>query len=137
MGTTIEYTAPYTPQQNGKVERTFPTIFARTRANFNAAKFDLSTRKLLWAEGANCAFQLDDITVTRRRSQGPPYKTFTNQDPTYLHHLRTFGEVGICKNHAFSSSPFNRGVSKHLCNRGKLGVFVGYLPEHPPRTWKF
>ena len=78
-----------------------------------------------------------DITVTRGRPQGPPYQTFTNQDPTYLHHLRTFGEVGICKNHAYSSSPSNRGVSKHLCNRGKLGMFVGYLPEHPPGTWKF
>lgn len=75
--------------------------------------------------------------MTRGRPHGPPYKTFTNQDPTYLHHLRTFGEVGICKNHAYQSSPSNRGVSKHLCNRGKLGVFIGYLPTHPPGTWKF
>ena len=66
-----------------------------------------STQQLLWAKGANCAFQLDDITVTRGRPQGPPHRTFTNQDPTYLHHLRTFGEVGICKNHAYSSSPSN------------------------------
>ena len=134
MGTTIEYTTPYTPQQNGEVESTFPTIFVRTRANFNAARFDLRTRQLLWAEGANCAFQLDDITVKYRRPHGPPYKTFTKQDPTYLHHLHTLGEVGICKNHAYQSSPFNRGVSKHLCNRGKLGVFIGYLPTHPPGT---
>ncbi len=27
MGTIVEYTAPYTPQQNGKVERAFPTLF--------------------------------------------------------------------------------------------------------------
>ena len=37
MGTTVEYTAPYTPRQNGKVEHTSPSIFTRTRANFNSA----------------------------------------------------------------------------------------------------
>ena len=42
-----------------------------------------------------------------------------------------------CKDHAYQSSPSNCGVSKHLCNRGKLGVFIGYLPKHPPGTWKF
>ena len=47
MGTTVKYTAPYTPQQNGKVERTFPTIFACTRSNFKEAKFDLRTRQVL------------------------------------------------------------------------------------------
>ena len=29
MGTVVEYTAPYTPQQNGKVEQAFPTLFSR------------------------------------------------------------------------------------------------------------
>ena len=29
MGTVIEYTAPYTPQQNRKVEQAFPTLFSR------------------------------------------------------------------------------------------------------------
>ena len=34
MGTKIEYTAPFTPQQNGKIERVFPTLFARVRASY-------------------------------------------------------------------------------------------------------
>ena len=32
MGIQFEYTAPNTPQQNGRVERRFPTLYGRTRA---------------------------------------------------------------------------------------------------------
>ena len=73
MGTKIEYTAPFTPQQNGKIERVFPTLFARVRASYNAAKLTTDLPKLLWAEAINYAFQTDDITVTRKRTLGPPY----------------------------------------------------------------
>ena len=45
MGTVIEYTAPYTPQQNGKVERAFPTLFSRARASCNRAKLPTTLRK--------------------------------------------------------------------------------------------
>ena len=38
MGTVIENTAPYTPQQNGKVEQAFPTLFSRAHASCNGAK---------------------------------------------------------------------------------------------------
>ena len=38
MGTIVEYTAPYTPQQNGKVKCAFPTLFGRACAVFNRAK---------------------------------------------------------------------------------------------------
>ena len=42
MGTNIKFTGPFTPQQNGKIERVFPILFARVRASFNAARFDLN-----------------------------------------------------------------------------------------------
>ena len=137
MGTKIEFTAPFTPQQNGKIERVFPTMFARARACFNAAKFDINLRKQLWAEAISYAFQTDDITVTRGRPLGPPYRVFCKKDPTYVYHLRSFGEVGICRDGQYRSRHEYQGVNKHLLNRGKVGIFVGYLPNHPPGTWKF
>ena len=73
MGPKIEYTAPFTPQQNGKIERVFPNLFARVRASYNAGKLTTDLPKLLWAEAINYAFQTDDITVTRKRTLGPPY----------------------------------------------------------------
>ena len=45
MGTIVEYTAPYTPQQNGKVERAFPTLFSRAHAACNGAKLPIELRK--------------------------------------------------------------------------------------------
>ena len=50
MGTVVEYTAPYTPQQNGKVERAFPTHFSRARAACNGAKLPVELRKKLFCE---------------------------------------------------------------------------------------
>ena len=137
MGTKIEYMAPFTPQQNGKIERVFPTLFARVRASYNAAKLTTELRKLLWAEAINYAFQTDDITVTRKCTLGPPYRVFCKNDPSYVKHLRSFGEVGICRDGQYRSRGESRGINKHLIDRGKLGVFVGYLPNHPAGTWKF
>ena len=45
MGTIVEYTAPYTPQQNGKVEQAFPTLFSRAHALFNVAKLPTTLQK--------------------------------------------------------------------------------------------
>ena len=37
LGVTFEYTLPNTPQQNGKVERNFTTLYGRVRSMLNAA----------------------------------------------------------------------------------------------------
>ena len=50
MGTIVEYTAPYTPQQNGKVEQAFPTLFGRARAVYNGAKLPVDLRKKYFAK---------------------------------------------------------------------------------------
>ena len=65
MGTVIEYTAPYTPQQNGKVERTFPTLFSRAYASCNGAKLPTILRKKLFCEAFRDAVQKDAILYTR------------------------------------------------------------------------
>ena len=45
MGTMVEYTALYTPQQNGKVEHAFPTLFGRARTACNGAKLRVELQK--------------------------------------------------------------------------------------------
>ena len=64
MGTVIEYTAPYTPQQNGKVEQAFPTLFSRARASCNGAKLPTTLRKKLFCEAFRDAVQKDAILYT-------------------------------------------------------------------------
>jgi transposase InsO family protein len=41
----FEFTAPGTPQQIGKVERAFPTLFGKTRSMLNAARITIPLRK--------------------------------------------------------------------------------------------
>jgi hypothetical protein len=36
----MEFTAPQTPQENGKVERAFATLWGRAKAMLNSAAFD-------------------------------------------------------------------------------------------------
>ena len=75
--------------------------------------------------------------MTRGRTLGLLYRVFCKKDPPYVQLLRSFGEAGICRDSQYHSQEESRGVNKHLINRGKLGIFVGYLPNHPPGTWKF
>ena len=53
MGIQFEYSAPNTPQQNGRVERKFATLYGRIRATLNALKADDELRTKLWAEAAS------------------------------------------------------------------------------------
>ena len=46
----MEYTAPYTPQMNGVVERRIAVLLNGARAAMYAANFNEDTRKKLWAE---------------------------------------------------------------------------------------
>ena len=57
------YTAPGTPQQNGQVERKFPTLFGQVCAMLNLGGFPERLRHLLWAECANTATKLENIMV--------------------------------------------------------------------------
>jgi hypothetical protein len=59
----FEYTAPHTPQQNGKIERKFATLYGKVRSMLNAAQLSERLRRGLWAHCANNATQLENIIV--------------------------------------------------------------------------
>jgi len=44
----IEFTAPGTPRQNGKVEKSFARLYGKVRAMLNGAKVDEIRRQRLW-----------------------------------------------------------------------------------------
>ena len=50
LGIEFEFTAPGTPQQNGVVERAFPTVMGRARAMMNVAGFTKHKREHIWCE---------------------------------------------------------------------------------------
>jgi hypothetical protein len=63
LGIIFEYTAPGTPQQNGVVERAFPTLLGRGKAMMNIAGFTKIRREELWCEAATTATKLSNILI--------------------------------------------------------------------------
>lgn len=81
----FEYTARQTPQQNGKVERAFSSLYGRMRAMMLGAGLDERSKLKLWMEAAATATKLDNILSIEGESS--PYKKFYGEDPKYQHHL--------------------------------------------------
>ena len=82
----FEFIAPGTPQQNGKVERKFATLFGRARSMLNRAKLSRSKRNELWAEAANTATMLDNITVSANETSS--YQKFYKKDLKWMRNLK-------------------------------------------------
>jgi len=123
LGLTFEYTAPGTPQQNGRVERAFATLYGRVRTMLNAAMIPKDLRNKIWAECANTATRLD-TAMAEDAEKKSPYFLFYNQHPAFLQHLRTFGEIGIVTDHT------NKKIRGKLEDRGFPCMFMGYTTNH-------
>ena len=89
----FEFTARMTPQQNGKVERAFATLYGRMRAMMTAANFDTKEKHELWMEAASTATKLDNILC--EGDEKSPHLKFYGENAGYEKYLRTFGEIGI------------------------------------------
>src|SRR5210317_1253340 len=82
LGLTFEFTAPNTPQRNGRVERKFATLYGRMRSMLNVARFPKDKREKLWAEAANTTTKIDNILV-REKDGKCPYEKFWKKEPKY------------------------------------------------------
>ena len=124
----FEYTARNTPQQNGKVERAFATLYGRMRAMMISAKFDATMKQQLWMEAAATATKLDNILCEKNKKS--PYFLFHNENPEYEKYLRTFGEYGIV-----TTNPGGTIRSK-LEDRGITCMFLGYAANHAGNVYR-
>lgn len=123
----FEFTAPRTPQQNGVVERAFPTIMGRARAMMIAAGFSKKMKQQMWAECIGTATVLENATVgfnseaSAVRLYGENYKWCKN--------LQEFGSMAVVTTKTESTGK--------LDDRGVVAMFVGYCPEHAKDTYRF
>ena len=62
----IKFTAPNTPQQNGKVERSFATLWGRVRAMLNNSGVPIELREKLWAEMWINSHKIVQHTIQKR-----------------------------------------------------------------------
>ena len=107
-----EFSAAYTPQQNGVAERMNRTLCESARSMLFHAGLD----KKFWAEAINTAAYLRNRIPTTSHGT-TPYEKWHNRSPS-LDHLRVFG----CTAYAFIPEQFRTKLDKK-CDKM---IFVGY-----------
>lgn len=108
-------TAPYSPQQNGVVERRNQTVIEMARSMMKS----MDMPPMFWAEAVKAAVHILNRSPTRSLKGMTPYEAWRKKKPK-VDYLRTFG----CLAHFKLIGP---GITK-LSDRAGRGVFVGY--EH-------
>jgi hypothetical protein len=109
-----EYTAPYTPEQNGKAERDNRTLVESARTMLLAKELP----KNLWAEACSTAVYLANRAgASSTRVGATPYELWMGVKPD-LHHLKIFGSE------AYVNVPKIKRTK--LDARAKKMIFVGY-----------
>ena len=130
LGLTFEYTAPGTPQQNGRVERKFTTLFGRVRAMLKGSGIENPVRNRLFAEAGNTATELDGILVRGNKECSAFHQFFGKGKRSHIDiaNTKTFGERCIVANRV--------KIKAKLADRGKLCYFVGYAKDHAIGTYR-
>ena len=115
MGIERQYTAPYTPQQNGVVERRNRTVAAMTRSFLRESKLP----SYMWGEAVRHSVYVLNRLPTRALNGTTPYEAWGGRKPN-LKHIRLFGCIAIMKVPSVH-------VSK-LDDRGRRVVYLGREP---------
>lgn len=108
-------TAPYTPQQNGVVERRNRTLMEMTRSLLKHMHMPNS----FWGEAVRHATYLINRIATRSLDNKTPYEVYRGRKPN-LSHLKVFGCIGYTKT--------NKGYLKKLDDRSRTLVHLGTEP---------
>ncbi|GJV05452.1 zinc finger, CCHC-type containing protein [Tanacetum coccineum] len=87
-----QLTAPYSPQQNGVVERRNRTVLSTMRSMMKAMKLPLN----FWAEAVRHAIYILNRVSTRALVDKTPYEALYNRKPN-LENLRIFGCTAYAK----------------------------------------
>lgn len=107
-------TVPYTPQQNGKVERTIRTIVERARCMLQ----DANLPKHFWGEAVNTATYIKNRTTSVVLNNKSPMEIWTGIKPN-VSHFRVFGSK------AMMLIPKEKRLKFDA--KSKEYIFVGYL----------
>ena len=108
-------TAPYSPQQNGVVERRNRTLLEMTRSILKHK----NVPNVLWGEATRHATYLINRIGTRSLEGMTPYECLRGKKPN-LHHLRIFGCVCYARTEAAGR--------KKLDDRSRILVHLGTEP---------
>ena len=110
-----ETSAPYSPHQNGTVERAWQTLFNMARCLLLEAKLP----KYLWTYAVMTSVYIRNRCFNSRLGK-TPFEALVGKKPN------------LSNRHVFGSTCYAYVLNaKKLDNRGRKGIFVGYDKESP------
>jgi hypothetical protein len=128
LGVQFEYTAPGTPQLNGRVERKFATLYGRVRAMLNGARLPKDLRHGLWTKAACTATDLENTLVSSTRPVAA-YNQFFEKELPGIRNAHAFGEIGIVNHHT------GKTLRGKLEDRGRPCLHLGQADNQPQDTY--
>jgi hypothetical protein len=129
---TFQFTAPHTPEHNGRVERKYATLFGKVRAMLNEALLPPYLRNLLWARAASCASKVENTIIVNIETDKSPHELVYGENPPWVKSMRTFGEIAILQVGGTTNK-----VKAKLDNRGIPAMFVDYSVDHASDVYVF
>lgn len=105
--------APYTPMQNGYIERDFRTVKESTKTLLHNSKLD----KRLWSEAMNCSIYALNRSINTANQNVTPYELWFQKKPS-VKNLHVFGEAAILLDQKTQETSWH--------SKGKKVTFVGY-----------
>ena len=121
-----EFTAPYTPQMNGVVEKGFETVRNSAVAMMLDARLTDDSQGKYWPEAVNTATTLNNITVTNNQSMSP-YEGLHGIKSRIFDNLKEWGRVVYMT---------KRDKPPKLETKSEKGVLMGYPENRPSDTYR-
>ncbi len=120
-GIKMEWTAPYTPQENGVVERGFVTVRQKAVAMMAQVSLEDEFKQSLWAEALSTATTLSNITVSKPNELESSYVRFFGEVPPILKSLKIFGSTSYVT---------KRNIKNKYEKRAFKCMMMGYAQDH-------
>ena len=127
-GIKLEYTSPHTPQQNGLVERQFPTDLRRAQAMMESADLTEGLKNILRAEAIHTVSLLDNLTPAPGETKSKYEKFYNRKSPITLADLVIFGRIGY--------KTIRTKIKGKLKPKAMKCMMVGYAIEHTTTTYR-
>lgn len=120
-GIVQEFSAVYTPQQNGEAERANRTVLDAARSFLTAS----SLPNTIWAEAVNCAVHVRNRIANSRTGTKTPYELFYGRKPS-LDRMMPFGQPVQILDHTRGRLKFDARTTE--------AFMVGY--DSRPNTYR-